>query len=104
MNTMIAAIVEDDASAAKTLLEADAGLAKQKILRAKLYKSGIIQEFLSIGLSPNLKCGRGKRVMDCARSLRIRQLLAGSPADPDGSRPRLDYVSVPRRRPGPRRA
>jgi hypothetical protein len=36
----------------------------------------IITEFLSLGLSPNLKCGRGKSVMDCARSAWIRQLLA----------------------------
>lgn len=41
----------------------------------------IIQEFLAIGLSPELKCGRGKRVMDCARSVWIRQLLAGSLAE-----------------------
>jgi hypothetical protein len=36
----------------------------------------IITEFLSSGLSPNLQCGRGKRVMDCARSAWIRELLA----------------------------
>jgi hypothetical protein len=37
----------------------------------------IIKEFLSFGLSPGLKSGRGNTVMDCARSLWIRQLLAG---------------------------
>src|ERR1035441_7259358 len=42
----------------------------------------IIQEFLSFGLSPNLKCGRGRSVMDCARSVWIRELLAGSLAEP----------------------
>ncbi len=36
----------------------------------------IIQSFLSFGLSPNSRCGRGKSVMDCARSLWIRQLLS----------------------------
>lgn len=35
----------------------------------------IINEFLSLGLSPSLKCGRGKSVMDCARSEWIRELL-----------------------------
>jgi hypothetical protein len=35
----------------------------------------IIQEFLSLGLSPSLKCGRGKSVRDCARSSWIRELL-----------------------------
>ncbi len=37
----------------------------------------IIDEFLAIGLRPSLKCGRGKTVMDCARSAWIRQRLAG---------------------------
>ena len=36
----------------------------------------IIKEFLSIGLSPSLKCGRGRSVRDCARSGWIRELLA----------------------------
>jgi hypothetical protein len=35
----------------------------------------IIKEFLSLGLSPSLKCGRGKSVRDCARSAWIRELL-----------------------------
>jgi hypothetical protein len=35
----------------------------------------IIKEFLSAGLSPGLKCGRGKTVRDCARSEWIRELL-----------------------------
>ena len=35
----------------------------------------IIKEFLSFGLSPSLKCGRGKSVRDCARSAWIRELL-----------------------------
>jgi len=35
----------------------------------------IIKTFLSLGLSPSLKCGRGKSVIDCARSEWIRELL-----------------------------
>lgn len=37
----------------------------------------IIQQFLALGLSPALKCGRGKSVMEWARSSWIRELLAG---------------------------
>src|SRR5262245_44932664 len=37
----------------------------------------IIQAFLSSGLSPRLKCGKGKTVRDCARSAWVRGLLAG---------------------------
>ena len=48
----------------------------------------IIKEFLSIGLSPTLKCGRGRSVRDCARSAWIRELLdeglAGSDPAPNG--------------------
>ena len=36
----------------------------------------IIKELLALGLSPNLKCGLGKSVMDCARSVWIRELLS----------------------------
>jgi hypothetical protein len=36
----------------------------------------IIKELLSRGLSPSLKCGRGKSVRDCARTAWIRELLA----------------------------
>jgi len=38
---LVAAIVEDDASVAKRLLRADAGLAKRIIPRPKLYESGV---------------------------------------------------------------
>jgi hypothetical protein len=38
----------------------------------------IIKTFLSCGLRPSLKCGRGKTVMDCARSEWIRELLSES--------------------------
>jgi len=45
----------------------------------------IIKEFLSLGLSPSLKCGRGKSVRDSARSAWIREMLAGSSAEPGTS-------------------
>jgi hypothetical protein len=35
----------------------------------------IIKEFLARGLSPQLRCGRGETVMNCARSAWIQQLL-----------------------------
>jgi hypothetical protein len=38
----------------------------------------IIEHFLSFGVSPNLKNGRGKRVADCAQSDWIRQVLDGT--------------------------
>jgi hypothetical protein len=41
----------------------------------------IIKRFLALGLSPNLKCGRGKSVIECARSVWIRQLLGDSVPD-----------------------
>jgi hypothetical protein len=42
MNDLIEAIVEDDASAAKRLIRAEAGLARRAFLRPKLYQSGIL--------------------------------------------------------------
>ena len=38
----------------------------------------IIKQFLALGLSLKLKCGRGKTVIDCARSVWIQQLLGRS--------------------------
>jgi hypothetical protein len=43
---------------------------------AKTAQRQIIQEFLSFGLSPALKDNRGKSVLDCAQSSRIREMLA----------------------------
>lgn len=40
----------------------------------------IIEEFLTLGISTNLKDGRGKSVLDCARSGWIRELLTGNAA------------------------
>jgi ankyrin repeat protein len=41
-------------------------------------QQAIIKEFLSIGVSPNLKNGAGKRVAECAQSAWIRAALGGS--------------------------
>lgn len=43
---------------------------------AKAAQRQIIQTFLSHGLSPGLKDGKGKSVLDCARSSWIRDLLS----------------------------
>jgi ankyrin repeat protein len=40
----------------------------------------IIKEFLAFGLSPSLKCGRGRSVRDSARSAWIQEMLAGTDA------------------------
>jgi hypothetical protein len=40
----------------------------------------IIQEFLSRGVSPKLKDGNGKSVLDCAKSEWIRDMLSGNAA------------------------
>ena len=42
----------------------------------------IIKEFLSLGVSKALKDGRGKSVLDCARSGWIRDILANHAAEP----------------------
>jgi hypothetical protein len=42
----------------------------------------IIREFLSMGVSMGLKDGKGKSVMDCARSGWIRDLLSGKATEP----------------------
>ena len=41
---------------------------------------GIIKTFLDFGVSPNLKNGSGKSVVDSAQSTWIRELLAGTAA------------------------
>jgi hypothetical protein len=45
---------------------------------AKAAQRQIIEEFLSFGLKPDLKDGKGKRVVDCARSVWIRNMLSES--------------------------
>ena len=42
----------------------------------------IIKEFLSFGVSPDLKNGSGKSVRDCVQSAWIRELLAEATAEP----------------------
>ena len=49
---------------------------------AKAAQRQIIQEFLSFGLNPALKDGKGKSVFDCARSSWIRDILSKNAADP----------------------
>jgi ankyrin repeat protein len=44
---------------------------------AKVAQREIIRQFLSIGLSPALKDGNGKSVLECARSSWIRTMLFG---------------------------
>lgn len=46
---------------------------------AKAGQRQIIQEFLSRGISPRLKDGKGKTVVECARSDWIRELLSAKP-------------------------
>lgn len=46
---------------------------------ARAAQRQIIREFLSIGLSPSLKDGHGKSVMDSARNGWIRELLLQVP-------------------------
>ena len=50
---------------------------------AKAAQRQIIQDFLSFGLSPTIRDGKGKSVFDCARRSWIREVLSKS-----GSRPR----------------
>jgi ankyrin repeat protein len=52
---------------------AEAAIAAQRV---------IIQEFLSFGLNPALKDGKGKSVLDCAKSSWIRDMLSGNVAEP----------------------
>lgn len=45
---------------------------------ARIAQRQIIKELLSAGVSTALKDGKGKSVLDCARSLWVREVLAGS--------------------------
>jgi ankyrin repeat protein len=46
---------------------------------ARAAQRQIIEEFLSAGVTTALKDGKGKSVLDCARSLWVREVLAGPP-------------------------
>jgi ankyrin repeat protein len=49
---------------------------------ARAAQRQIIHEFLSYGLSPALKDGKGKSVFDWAKSSRIRNILSENAAEP----------------------
>jgi len=49
---------------------------------ARAAQRQIIRQFLSFGLTPALKDGKGKTVLDSARSSWIRNMLSENPADP----------------------
>src|SRR4030095_2611456 len=80
MNQMIAAVVGDDVSAAKRLLQADARLATQVIQRPKLYDSGIFH-WIYVGDTVLHLAAAGYRV-------EIGRLLLASGADPNAAKSR----------------
>src|SRR5262245_63242278 len=80
MNKMIAAVVDDDASAAKRLLQADAGLATRLIQKPKLYDSGIFH-WIYVGDTGLHLAAAGYRV-------EIVRLLLDFGADPNAARNR----------------
>jgi ankyrin repeat protein len=49
---------------------------------ARAAQRQIIQEFLSFGLNPALKDGKGKSVLDCAKSSWIRDMLSEHAEEP----------------------
>src|SRR5262249_55394881 len=77
MNQMIAAIVDDDAVAAKKLLQADAGLATRLFRKPKLYNSGILH-WIYVGDTLLHLAAAGYRV-------EIVRLLLASGADPNAA-------------------
>ena len=77
MNKMIAAIVDDDASAAKRLLQADVGLATRPFRTPKLYDSGIFH-WIYVGDTPLHLAAAGYRVV-------IVRLLLAAGADPNAA-------------------
>ena len=48
---------------------------------ARAAQRQIIRQFLSFGLTPALKDGKGKTVLDSARSSWIRKMLSENPSD-----------------------
>jgi ankyrin repeat protein len=52
---------------------------------ARAAQRRIIETFLALGVSTALKDGKGKSVLECARSGWIRTLLSGRSAGPDGA-------------------
>src|SRR5438552_1532079 len=80
MNSMIAAILDDDASAVKSLLKADVGLATRLIGKPKLYKSGIFH-WIYVGDTALHLAAAGYRA-------EIVLLLLTSGADPNAAKNR----------------
>src|SRR6266516_2765412 len=78
MNTLLAAIVDDDASTVKRLLKADAALATRLIPKPKLYNSGIFH-WIYVGDTPLHLAAAGYRV-------EIVRLLLASGADPNAAK------------------
>src|SRR5438128_9532330 len=77
MKQLIAAIVDDDVSAVKKLLRADAGLATWLIDKPKLYDSGIFH-WIYLGDTALHLAAAGYRV-------EIVRLLLAAKADPDAA-------------------
>ena len=50
---------------------------------ARAAQRQIIEEFLSLGVSQSLKDGKGKSVLDCAKSDWIKEMLSDKSAEPD---------------------
>src|ERR1051325_7113471 len=80
MNQMIAAIVDDDASAVEALLKADVGLATRLIGKPKLYRSKIFH-WIYVGDTALHLAAAGYRV-------EIVRLLLTSGADPNAAKNR----------------
>jgi hypothetical protein len=78
MNEMIAAILDDDRSAAKKLLQTDASLATRLFQKPKLYRSGIFH-WIYVGDSLLHLAAAGYRV-------EIVRLLLASGADPNAAK------------------
>jgi len=78
MNTLLAAIVDDDARTVKRLLKADVGVATRLIPRPKLYNSGIFH-WIYVGDTPLHLAAAGYRV-------EIVRLLLASAADPNAAK------------------
>ena len=78
MNPLLKAIVDDDASAVKRLLQTDAGLAVRLIQTPKLYESGIFH-WIYVGDTALHLAAAGYRV-------EIVRLLLKAGADPNAAR------------------
>src|SRR5262245_64912388 len=78
MDRMLAAIVDDDVSAVKKLLKADAGLAIRGVQKAKLHKAGIFH-WIYVGDTALHLAAAGYRV-------EIVRVLLNARADPNAAK------------------